>query len=906
MLQTLLSAALATHAYAGGDDSAAIHDVSSPEQELAWAREAELGLLRVYTSDTEWTFALSVATPETQVTGSLTWRYDGQQVYSDAARPPDRFVTYTEPDFVLTGIELDAEEYLDFRMVDHYGRRWLVESVDEILAVEELIAAGYPPGEDPGEDWIAGIEFNPDAGLVHALELTSWTISQCLGEAAVMESAFWVHDDSGPLAVGPTTEPEDGTSLKMVAVRSGDPGVDCSGSLIRSDLVLTAAHCVTDADGNPLSPITVCGAENLTINGVGDCWAVGSTVTPGTWTGTNPYVLEKDWALLWLDESVNLGVGPSVLPVTDETALTIHGEADHIRGYATWDENCLTNVTSDDCATSADDHFGRNLWSTEDGIIVYSIPGIAGPYARWRTSFARGMSGAPHFMCIGGDCADAEITGVQAATQNMCGGASPCATGYAVGPHAIHFRQAIATFMQVKPVKPPAITCPTGEAQFVAPVLGVDVTLVEVPDASPSCGPGGQAPPESSLCGDILVYSPGAAQGGCTGRPDKAVVYFPGSGNAPRENVFVTDMAWHAGYRTIGLSYSNSETIENWCDNRDDNPVPGSAFDFATLCQTDHRDECAYYARHEKVTGLDPLGKTTFVNGDPAEYAHFDPFPIQDSIIYRLVYAFERARQLDVDDGQDDCHWGDFVDPDGAQVSGAGGGTTVTFLDPANPMSAINWEMIVVGGFSQGSGMAALIALEHEVGGLFLLEGPSDSCLETAGILSSAVPASYVSALVDGVMEPSGGAPRFGVWHRLEDDALGSNDARPTTWDNDVPDHDGPLAGLRMNFCADQAWDVTTDVGEDAAGVGQPPLRVEDFPATTGVAGFRGMTIFTDQTPAAGDCGFHTSVAVSETGGPAPKNCMPTDATSGAAATVASQAHLFEAYVHAFCAMDTQ
>lgn len=212
-------------------------------------------------------------------------------------------------------------------------------------------------------------------------------------------------------------------------------------------------------------------------------------------------------------------------------------------------------------------------------------------------------------------------------------------------------------------------------------------------------------------------------------------------------------------------------------------------------------------------------------------------------------------------------------------------------------MDAIVWENVIIGGWSQGSGTANLVALEREVADWFLLEGPSDMCFEDP---SSARPATYISALVDGVWEPSGGAPRFGVWHDRSGAAPGASDSRPTLWDNNFPDHVGPLSGLRMDKCEDQEWDAVTMISETAIGTGVPELRVRSVPAQTGVEGFVSMAIHTNQAlpPNAPPivCGAHNSVAVNV--------CMPTTATSGLAAADAGGTNLFEAYVRAFCDLD--
>jgi hypothetical protein len=180
-------------------------------------------------------------------------------------------------------------------------------------------------------------------------------------------------------------------------------------------------------------------------------------------------------------------------------------------------------------------------------------------------------------------------------------------------------------------------------------------------------------------------------------------------------------------------------------------------------------------------------------------------------------------------------------------------------------------------------------------------------CPEVPNDPTSSKTAEYYQALYNG---PSAAAPKFGTWHRTSSGTPNwpLTDNRPISWDDDLPEdpfdpihpppaHDGPeVAGLRLPACEDQDWDLTVDNSV------LPVLHETNWPAHPPYAAFRGMTIVTDmEDSTSGTCGPHESVALSGAG--PDLRCMPTDATTGTPAISADDAHVFEAYVAAFCKM---
>jgi hypothetical protein len=665
-------------------------------------------------------------------------------------------------------------------------------------------------------------------------------------------------------------------------------------------------------------------------------WAAVGLPPPflnGNWAGQNPYRLEKDWAAIRLDQSVNQGLNPEVLPLLTQGpgGNQILNDPDYFAGFPVYDDDllCPYNYTAEPLLTIYDNEIGQDVYFVDDGVTASYGAG----YVRWHTTYARGMSGGPHMWCDGGDCDDAKITGVQAgfmpSNNPACNPPGYC---NAVGPDAIDFSQGLLTWMNNNPPSPPAIDCPpTTESDFdenpPTQASGLVARLSPAPFSESCQTPTTGDPPSvgmglgTSICADTLIYRPDEdnTTGGCTGR-ENLIVYLPGTQAAPEENQFVLDMAWYAGYRTIGLSYSNAEHTTDWCVAREQNAsFPGEE---PRECQASYADECAYYTRKERIEG--DVAETEWVAGDPVQspptfpvdYHYYAPFPFEDSIVFRLAAAIAFADQSDAEDESYACAWGDFLDSDVVHVTVNPQSGTVTNIDfdPLFPvMAGINWERVIIGGWSQGSGHATIIALENEVAGFFMLDGNSDFCLVDPTDDETRVPSSYITDLTAG-QEPSGGAPRFGVWHERSGKLDQNNqpiftqpeeDFRPVLWDDDFPSHTGTLGGLRMAKSEDQKWDPTTEVAEDDIGEGVPPLRILDVPTSVlqGIEGYRTMTIQTDQEwPLTDSCSPHDSVAVSN--GAGDRNCMPMDAAGGVPAESAGSANLFEAYVQAFCAMD--
>jgi pimeloyl-ACP methyl ester carboxylesterase len=319
-------------------------------------------------------------------------------------------------------------------------------------------------------------------------------------------------------------------------------------------------------------------------------------------------------------------------------------------------------------------------------------------------------------------------------------------------------------------------------------------------------------------CSIHRVYRPGLGQD----VREPLVVLLPGSGMEADRHNFVLQTAAYAGYRTIGLSYDNTGPVESQC---------AAAADCL---------DCYGQARDEIITGND------------ARHTNLTVVQRSDSIVERLHNLLRGLEADDLADGTDDDHWGDFYNTFAA-------GTPPPNSVAVHTLRSIEWDKIILVGFSQGAGHAARIAQQKQVHGLFLIDGGNDTCGPGAG-----QPANWYAAA-----NASLGRPSFGVTHRRGV----ANWAVPATWlalgfpssFDDFDDNLIPLAGPAAVGITDQDPLPNPDASPET------PNR--------------------PCTPPNGNP--HTSMGKD--------GCMPTTATSAVAAATADAAYLFGHYLARFC-----
>jgi hypothetical protein len=145
------------------------------------------------------------------------------------------------------------------------------------------------------------------------------------------------------------------------------------------------------------------------------------------------------------------------------------------------------------------------------------------------------------------------------------------------------------------------------------------------------------------------------------------MLFMPGTGGEPTGPKAFLRAAAGAGYRVVSLAYNDDISIAVYCPKR-----PSA--------------ECSERFRAMRIWGNSQLGDAT-VDNTPAE-----------SIVNRLVKLLQYLDRTHPGGG-----WGSYIE----------NGT------PA-------WQRIAVCGQSQGAGMAAFIAKQHEVGRVILFSSPWD------------------------------------------------------------------------------------------------------------------------------------------------------------------------------------
>jgi hypothetical protein len=339
-------------------------------------------------------------------------------------------------------------------------------------------------------------------------------------------------------------------------------------------------------------------------------------------------------------------------------------------------------------------------------------------------------------------------------------------------------------------------TCPGPAGQTCSELLYQSLqpqllTVVEAP-SSTFC----QARPGDDACDLSYVWTPNEAL-----LPDDDVlknslfVFLPGSSGKAAGSEYVQNMAAFAGYRTIGLTYYNWKEIGDWCQgivtcggsSRCVAPSCSGATDNACY-PTQYWNECGYKMQMERMTGVD--------------YCTPDPIVMdrKDGVAYRLLLALNTAKAADLADGDqdgdgsaNDWHFEQYCVNSSCPVGNP---------PPSGDeyMDRIQWDKVVLGGYSQGAGMPQPWSLLRQLRGIVSIDGGNFRCGGGTGM------ASYYSAIPPLFGNSAGGASagpsEVGIYHADRPWAGGTTGGVPPAWpylelsasymnmDNDAPPYD--------------------------------------------------------------------------------------------------------------------
>ena len=320
-------------------------------------------------------------TSSTRQRGAMTWSYVGQSKHAWHRQP------FSVMSYVVAEPKPDpaTAQLYDMMHEDRDGALWRVTGVDRHM-LGELVARrdAAAPESRRGTADPSFVQAREPVGARRTVVPNSWLRGDCDGSGGVFatdsDNHYYMNDDDR-VVVDSTSNPR---RRAIVDIRVDNQSV-CIGVILRSDWVLTSAHCIFDGNNDLIDRVDMSVVRRDGVAGThqlqGRNWDGGFT-SPGT----DP---NDDWALLHL--AVPLAAPYSDMDISSlgDSAMADLPQIANL-AYPGFAPNCSSNLNG----SVFDDLFSNS---------VGALGSIFSEKVNLKIDGGPGHSGSPVFYCPNGN-----------------------------------------------------------------------------------------------------------------------------------------------------------------------------------------------------------------------------------------------------------------------------------------------------------------------------------------------------------------------------------------------------------------------------------------------------------------------------------------------------------------------